>query len=119
MPKLRRTRSLVVPPLRLPMTITSSRAQPRHAAGHGLVVAKGAIPVNLAEIGKDPLDQLHGVGALGMPRPLDSVPRRRDGLLLGNDLCFLFAHRYPVPRGQTRRPLRPFYGVRRAWNKCA
>jgi hypothetical protein len=27
--------------------------QPRHAAGYGLVVAKGAIPVNLAEIGEN------------------------------------------------------------------
>ena len=74
MPKLRRTRSLVLPPLRLPMTMTSSRAQPRHAAGHGLIVAKGAIAVNLAEIREDSLDKVHGVGPLGMPRPLDSDP---------------------------------------------
>jgi hypothetical protein len=31
-------------------------AQLRHAARHGFIVAKGAIPVNLAEIRKDSLD---------------------------------------------------------------
>jgi hypothetical protein len=41
--------------------------------------------VNLAEIRKDSLDKIHGIRALGMPRPLDSVPRRRNGLRLGAD----------------------------------
>jgi hypothetical protein len=51
---------------------------PRHPASHGLVVAKGAIPVNLAEIREDPLDKVHGVRPLGMPRLLDPDPRRRN-----------------------------------------
>jgi len=68
-------------------------AQPRHAAGHSLIVAAGAIPVNLAEIREDSLDQFHGKGALGMPCAFDSLPRRRNGLCLGIKLCFLFAHR--------------------------
>jgi hypothetical protein len=33
--------------------------------------------VNLAEIGEDPLDKVHGIWPLGMTRPLYSVPRRR------------------------------------------
>ena len=67
-------------------------AQPRHAASHGLVVAKGAIPVNLAEISEDPLDEVHGVGPLWVARPLNSGPCRRNRRrLMGND-CFLFAH---------------------------
>ena len=94
MPKLRRTRSLVLPPLRLPIDHHLVVAQARHAAGHGLVVAKGAIPVNLAEIREDPLDKVHGIGPLGMPRPLDSDPRRRNRLRLVGIPCFLFAHRY-------------------------
>ncbi len=92
MPKLRRTRSLVVPPLRLPIDHHFLAAQARHAAGHGLVVAKGAIPVNLAEIRKDSLDQFHGVRALGMPCPLDSFPRRRNALHMGTCFSLLFAH---------------------------
>ena len=44
--------------------------------------------MNFAEIGKDPFDQFHGKGALGMPRPLNSFPCRRDGLRLGIDPCF-------------------------------
>ena len=52
--------------------------QPRHAARHRLVVAVSAIPVNLAEICEDPLDKFHGVWPLGMTRPLDSYPRRRN-----------------------------------------
>ena len=55
-------------------------AEPRHAAGHGLVVAKGAIPVNLAEIREDPLDKVHGIRPLGMACRLNSVPRRRNRL---------------------------------------
>ena len=31
-------------------------------------------------------------GPLGVPRPLDSVPRRRSGLPLGITFCFLFTH---------------------------
>ena len=67
-------------------------AEARHAAGHRLVVAKGAIPVNLAEIGEDPLDEVHGVGPLGVTRPLDSDPGRRNCLRLMGSRCFLFAH---------------------------
>jgi hypothetical protein len=50
--------------------------QARHSASHGLVVAIGAIPVNLAEISKDALDEIHWIRPLGMPRPLDSDPCR-------------------------------------------
>ncbi len=53
-------------------------AQAGHAASHGLVVAIGAIPVNLAEIREDPLDKVHGVGPLRMPSPFDPDPRRRN-----------------------------------------
>ena len=55
-------------------------AEPCHAAGHGVVVAIGAIPVNLAEIRKDPLDKVHGIRPLGMACRLNSVPRRRNRL---------------------------------------
>ena len=75
MPKLRFTRSLVVPPFAIPDDQHLFPIEPRHAAGHGLVVAEGAIPVNLAEICEDPLDEVHGVGPLGVTRPLDFIPR--------------------------------------------
>jgi len=52
-------------------------AQPRHSAGHCLIVAKGAIPMNLTEISEDPLYEIHRVGPLGIPGQLDSDPRRR------------------------------------------
>ena len=55
-------------------------AEPRHAARHRGIVAKGAIPVNLAEIREDPLDKVHGVRPLGMARRLNSLPRRRNRL---------------------------------------
>ena len=71
--------------------------QPGHAADHGLVVAIGAIPVNLAEIREDSLDKVHGVGPLGMARLLDSDPRRRNRLRLDGFPCLLFAHRYLAP----------------------
>jgi len=73
-------------------------AQARHAAGDGLVVAIGAIPVNLAEIGEDPLDEVHGVGALGMTCPFDSDPGWGNGLRLVGSCCFLFAHFCVEPR---------------------
>ena len=47
-----------------------------HATSHGGVVAKGAIPVNLAEIRKDSLDKVHGVRPLGMACRLNSLPRQ-------------------------------------------
>jgi hypothetical protein len=50
--------------------------------------------VNLAEIREDPLDEVHGVGALGVPRPLDPDPRRRNRRRLNGNPLFLFAHRY-------------------------
>ena len=91
--------------------------QPRHAAGHGLVVAIGAIPVNLAEIGENSLDQIHGIGPLGMPRPLDPDPRRRGRLRLVGDPLFLFAHQFlagsglgGAQDGRSRRLCR-FYGA--------
>ena len=72
-------------------------AQARHGARDGLVVAIGAIPVNLAVIREDAFDKVHGIGALRMPRPLDSNPRRRNRLPLIGNPCLLFAHRYLVP----------------------
>jgi hypothetical protein len=46
--------------------------------------------VNLAEIRKDPFDKVHGIRALGMARPLDSAPGRRDWLnRLGTCYCLL------------------------------
>jgi len=71
--------------------------QPRHAASQRLVVAKGAIPVNLAEVGEDSFDEVHGSGALRMPRPLNIDPRRRRGLRLVGISCLLFAHLFLVP----------------------
>jgi hypothetical protein len=70
--------------------------QPGHAAGHRLVVAKGAIAVNFAEIGEYLLDEVHRVGPLGMPRPLNPDPRRRHRLRLNGNPCFLFAHLFLV-----------------------
>jgi hypothetical protein len=89
MPKLRFTRSLVLPPF--------VATQPRHATSHSLIVAIGAIPVNLAEISEDPLNEVHGIRALRMTRPLDSNPRRRGNLRLLTNSLFLFAHRYLAP----------------------
>jgi len=50
--------------------------------------------VNLAEIGEDPFDEVHGIGSLRMTRPLDSDPRRRNGRRFIGSRCFLFAHRF-------------------------
>jgi hypothetical protein len=58
--------------------------------------------VNLAEIGKDMLDEIHGVGPLGMPRPLNPDPRRRRRLRLKRIPCFLFAHRFLVAQVRVR-----------------
>ena len=69
-------------------------AETGHAAGHGVVVAKGAIPVNLAEIREDPLDKVHGIRPLGMARRLNSFPRRRNRLRGRWVNLMLFAHRY-------------------------
>jgi len=53
-------------------------AEAGHAAGYGGIVAKGAIPVNLAEIGKDSLDEVHGVGPLRVAGCFNFRPRRRN-----------------------------------------
>jgi len=54
--------------------------EPRHSAGHSRVVAERAISVNLAEIGKDPLDKIHRIRPLWVARRLNSLPRRRNRL---------------------------------------
>ena len=82
-------------------------AEPRHAAGHGFIVAKGTIPVNLAEIREDSLDKVHGVRPLGMARPLDSAPRRRNRLRLLGTPCCMFAHRYLGPQRPGQQTSRP------------
>src|SRR6185437_12590818 len=84
--------------------------QPGHAAGHRLVVAKGAIPVNLTEVGKDALDQLHGIGPLRVPRLLDFAPCRQNGLCLGRSSCFFFTHRI-WSRTEPPPALNRFYGL--------
>ncbi len=43
-------------------------------AGHRLIVAEGAVAVNLAEVGEDCFDEVHGVRALRVPRQLRLDP---------------------------------------------
>ena len=68
----------------------------RHAASHGQIVAEGAVPVDLRKIGKDALDEIHGVGPLWVPREFSLDPRwiRRFGdyLCLFKICCCLFGH---------------------------
>ena len=78
-------------------------AEPGHAAGDGFVVAKGAIPVNLAEIRKDSLDKVHGVWPLRMTGPLDSCPRRGNGLRLVGKSRIRVRSSFPAAGGQRQQ----------------
>ena len=68
----------------------------RHAAGHGEIVAEGAVSMDLRKIGKDALDEIHWVGPLRVPRKFSLDPRwiRRFGdcLCLLKICCCLFSH---------------------------
>ncbi len=67
----------------------------RHAAGHGEIVAKGAVAVDLRKISKNALDEIHGVGPLRVTREFSFDPRwiRRFGdYLCLLKICCLFAH---------------------------
>ena len=55
--------------------------KPRHAADDGSVVAKAAIAVNLAEIGKHALDVIERLRALRMPRQFGPLPGGRGALI--------------------------------------
>ena len=99
MPKLRRTRSLVRAALAVADHQHLVVAEPRHAAGHRLIVAKGAIPVNLAEIREDSLDKVHGIRPLGMARPSQFCSTQAKPAAPGGNPCRLFAHRYLAAAG--------------------
>jgi len=97
------------------------RAEPCHAAGYGLVIAKGAIPVNLAEIRKDSLDEVHGIRPLGMACPLDSAPGGRDWLRRLGTCCRVFSH--PHLMRHLREPASKVLAGRtrvilRVWGAC-
>ena len=66
-----------------------------HAASHGEIVAEGAVTVDLRKVGKDALDEIHGVGPLRVTREFSLNPRwiRRFGdYLCLLKICCLFAH---------------------------
>ena len=48
----------------------------RHAANHGGIVAKSAVAVNFAEVGKDALDVVQRIGPHGMARQFGALPWR-------------------------------------------
>ena len=60
--------------------------EPGHAAGHRRVVAEAAVAVNLAEVSEECFDEVHRIGAIGMPRELCPAPGLRHGR------CVLFCH---------------------------
>src|SRR5271165_7263393 len=47
-----------------------------HAANHRRVVGKAAVTVNLADIGKNPLDVIEGIGTHGVAGHFGALPRR-------------------------------------------
>jgi hypothetical protein len=47
----------------------------RHAASHGEIVAEGPVSVDLRKIGKNALDEVHGVGPLRVPSEFGLDPR--------------------------------------------
>ena len=49
----------------------------RHAADHRGIVAKTAVAVNLAEVGKDALNVVQRIGTLGMARQFGALPGRQ------------------------------------------
>ena len=51
-------------------------AKGRHAANHGGIVAKTAVAMDLAEIGKDALDVVQRIRTHGVARQLGALPRR-------------------------------------------
>ncbi len=67
-----------------------------HAAAHRRVIAEGAVAVNLAEIGKECFDEVHGIGALRVPGQLGSNPglgwRRCRGRFAGRLVCHKIAY---------------------------
>jgi hypothetical protein len=57
-------------------------AEACHAADHRRVVAKGAVAVNLAEVGEDVLNVIQRVGALGVAGQFDALPGIKIGARL-------------------------------------
>src|ERR1035437_7905422 len=51
-------------------------AKVRHAANHGGIVAKTAVAMNLAEVGKDALDVVQRIRTHGVARQLGTLPGR-------------------------------------------
>ncbi len=45
-----------------------------HAAGHRGVIAEGPVAMDLAEIGEECFDEVHRIGALGVPRQFGLDP---------------------------------------------
>ena len=69
----------------------------RHAAAHRRVVAKGAVAVDLAEVGKECFDEVHRIRALGVPGQLRFNPRLRNRcgyrMSVRCSACFVFSHK--------------------------
>ena len=54
-----------------------------HAAGHRGIVAEGAVAVNFGKVGANPLDEVHGIGPLGVTCQLSFRPFRRNRRRIG------------------------------------
>ena len=75
--------------MRVSFALDAAAWRLRHAAYQRLIVAKGAVAVQFAEIGEQPLDVIQQVRALRMPRQLSDAP----GVRVRLDL---FANRFQL-----------------------